>query len=209
MRHATRGLLLLVGAVLVSSPAWSQEAEAPPVRGSTDTSTPEYRIGPEDVLFISVWQNAELTRSVPVRPDGRISLPLVKEIPAANRTPAELGADIEARLKAYMTTAIVSVVVAEVNSYRVSIVGKVQKPGRYNFRSPTSVLEALAAAGGLQEYVKGDDILVLRSGPSPRPGSRPTRDYIRLKFDYPLAIKAAGPAAVNFDVQPNDIIVVP
>jgi polysaccharide export outer membrane protein len=141
-----------------------------------------------------------------VRPDGRISLPLVKEIPAAGRTPAELADDIEARLKTYMTTAVVSVIVAEVNSYRVSVLGKVTKPGRYNFRSPTTVLEALAAAGGMVDYAKPDDIVVLRPDPASR---TQVRAYLHLKFDYSLAVKAAGPAAANFDVLPNDIIVVP
>jgi polysaccharide export outer membrane protein len=159
------------------------------------------------VLDISVWQNAELSRSVPVRPDGRISLPLLKDIQAAGRTPVELADDIETRLKAYLTAAVVSVIVAQVNSYRVSVLGKVAHPGRYNFRAPTTVLEALAAAGGPIEYSSPDDTVVLRPDPTPRPGTN--RSYLRVKFDYSSALKASGPGAANFELLSNDIIVVP
>jgi len=182
-------------------------AQAPARPG--EASAPEFRIGPEDVLIISVWQNAELTRSVPVRPDGRISLPLIKEIQAAGRTPTELSDDIEARLKSYMTSAVVSVIVAEVNSYRISVLGKVTKPGRYNFKAPTTILEALAAAGGPIEYSNPDDTVVLRPDPSPRVGAGTNRPFQRLRFNYSMAIKASGPAAANFELLPNDIIFVP
>jgi polysaccharide export outer membrane protein len=204
-------LVPLLWAGLLSSPAGGQtarpqsEGQAPAQPG--DASVPAFRIGPEDVLIISVWQNAELTRSVPVRPDGRFSLPLVKEIQAAGRTPAELGNEIESLLKSYMTSAVVSVIVAEVNSYRVSVLGKVAKPGRYNFKAPTSILEALAAAGGPIEYSNPDETLVLR--PDPRPGGGTNRPYQRYRFNYSMAIKASGPAAANFELLPNDIIVVP
>ena len=203
--------MLWVG--LLSSPAGGQtprpqSAGQAPARPG-DVSAQDFRIGPEDVLIISVWQNAELTRSVPVRPDGRISLPLVKEIQAAGRTPTELGNQIESLLKSYMTSAVVSVIVAEVNSYRVSVLGKVAKPGRYNFKAPTSILEALAAAGGPIEYSNPDETVVLRPDPLPRIGEVKYRPFQRLRFNYSMAIKASGPAAANFELLPNDIIVVP
>jgi polysaccharide biosynthesis/export protein len=206
MKHATLAacacLVLCAAPLAAQAPAAAAQRPAakPPAAG------PPFRIGPEDVLFISVWQNAELTRSVPVRPDGRISLPLLKEFVAAGRTPAELAEDIEGRLKTYMTSAVVSVVVSEVNSYRVSVLGKVGKPGLYNFRTPTTMLEALAAAGGTVDYAKPDDTVVLRPDPTARGGGRA---YLRLKFDYSAAVKGAGQGSMNFEVLPNDIIVVP
>jgi polysaccharide export outer membrane protein len=208
MRHLARALSLLFGLVLLGGSAAAQDPGTDITPGGK-AAPREFLIGPEDVLAISVWQNAELTQSIPVRPDGHISLPLLKDIPAAGRTPAELALDIEARLKAYMTTAVVSVIVAEVNSYRVSVLGKVLQPGRYNFRAPTTVLEALAEAGGLQEYAKEGDIVVLRRPPIPREDQRAGPDYLHLAFDYSDAIKANGPAGANFRLMAGDIIVVP
>ena len=202
-----QAFLILAGLAALADAAGTQAPEAPP---SPTPAVSGFLIGPEDVLLISVWQNAELTRSVPVRPDGRISLPLLKDIPAAGRTPAQLALDIEGRLKEFMTTAVVSVIVSEVNSFRVSVLGKVQQPGLYNFRAPTTVLEALAAAGGLQEYAKEGDILVLRRPPSGGPDDRrDAPDYLRLEFDYSDVVKANGPAGANFRLMPGDIMVVP
>jgi polysaccharide export outer membrane protein len=200
-------MLILVGLTALAVVAGAQTPEATPSRSPAAAG---YLIGPEDVLLISVWQNAELTRSVPVRPDGRISLPLLKDVPAVGRTPAELATDIEERLKSYMTTAVVSVIVSEVNSFRVSVLGKVQQPGLYNFRAPTTVLEALAAAGGLQEYAKEGDIVILRRPPSGGPDDRrDAPDYLRLAFDYSDVVKPNGPAGANFRLMAGDIIVVP
>ena len=207
MRHLLRGLLILASVTALADTVGAQGTDAP---ASPAPAASGFLIGPEDVLLISVWQNAELTRSVPVRPDGRISLPLLKDIAAAGRTPAELASDIESRLKGYMTTAVVSVIVSEVNSFRVSVLGKVQQPGLYNFRAPTTVLEALAAAGGLQEYAKEGDILVLRRPPSGGADDRrDAPDYLRLEFDYSDVVKSSGPAGGNFRLMPGDIIVVP
>jgi polysaccharide export outer membrane protein len=203
-------LLLAAGACSPALPAEAQARKPQSVRPApaADPGTTPYRIGPEDVLVISVWQNAELTRSVPVRPDGRISLPLLRDVIAAGRTPAELAEDIEEGLKSYMTAAVVSVIVAEVNSYRVSVLGKVANPGRYSFKAPTTVLEALAAAGGMVEYAKTDDILVLRPDPSRRISPGGAKPFVRMKFNYSAALKAAGPTAANFELLPHDIVIV-
>jgi len=210
MRRTLARLVPVLGLGLLPFSAGAQvqpSVQAAPRPGEAAGS--EYRIGPEDVLIVSVWQNAELTRSLPVRPDGRISLPLIKEVQAAGRTPLELGDEIERRLKTFMNSAVVSVIVAEVNSYRVSVLGKVANPGRYNFRAPTTILEALATAGGPVDYSNADETVVLRPDPAPRIGSGTNRPYKRLRFNYSLAIKASGPAANNFELLPNDIVVVP
>lgn len=205
MSYCWKLTVLLVGFGLLAQPAPGQTPGQIPA-ASALVGEP-YRIGPADVLFISVWQNAELTNSVPVRPDGRISLPLLKDVPAAGQTPLELAEDLQTRLKAYMTTSLVSVIVTEVNSYRVSVLGKVMHPGLYNFKAPTTVLEALAAAGGLQEYEKGDDIVVLRPQPGAPGDTRQARRYMRLEFNYRNSIDSASPT--NFGLLPNDIVVVP
>ncbi len=206
MKRLARGLFVWAGLAALAGSAAAQGPATPPAPRSAASP---FLIGPEDVLSISVWQNAELTRTVPVRPDGHISLPLLKDIPAAGRTPEQLAVDIESRLKDYMTTAVVSVIVSEVNSFRVSVLGKVQQPGRYNFRAPTTVLEALAVAGGLQEYAKEGDVVILRRPPAGRDEQRDAPDYLRLGFDYSDAVKANGPAGANFRLMPGDIIVVP
>lgn len=161
----------------------------------------EYRIGPEDVLTISVWKNPELTRTVQVRPDGKISLLLVNDLQAAGLTPMELRDAIGQKLEEYVSAPEVSVIVDEVHSFKVSILGKVQSPGRYELGSPTTLLDALALAGGLldDQFSSADEIVVLR----------PQGEILkRIPIKYKVAIKETG-KAVNIYVQANDIIVVP
>jgi polysaccharide export outer membrane protein len=160
--------------------------------------TSEYRIGPEDVLDISVWRNAELTRTVPVRPDGRISLPLLNDITAANLTPMELRDVLAKGYEAYVKDAEVSVIVREIHSLRVSVVGRVNHPGRYELGSQATVLEALALAGGLTEFAKRDRIVVFRHD---------GRAWQRLAFDYDYAV--SDNAELNFTLRAGDIVIVP
>jgi polysaccharide export outer membrane protein len=158
----------------------------------------EYRIGPEDVLDISVWKNEELTRTVVVRPDGRISVPLLNDIQAANLTPMELRALLEKGYARYVNEAEVSVIVKEIHSNKISVVGMVRLPGRFEAKSQTTVLEALALAGGLSEFAKRDQIAVFRQD-----GQR----WQRLGFDYSNVLNRG--AEENFILRPGDIIVVP
>lgn len=163
----------------------------------------DYRIGPEDVLAISVWQNAELSRAVPVRPDGKISVPLVNDVQAAGLTPMELREALIAKLREFMPTAEVSVVVTEMNSFKVSVIGEVKRSERYRLRGPATVLDVLAMAGGFQDWANRDRIVVLR------PRSGPARDnFERIPFDYKKVLAPGGESA-NFRVLPDDIIVVP
>jgi polysaccharide export outer membrane protein len=159
----------------------------------------EYRIGPEDQLDIAVWKNIELTRTVPVRPDGKISLPLVNDIQAAGLTPLELRDALVRRLEEYIPSPQVSVVVAAVHSFKVSVLGEVNYAGRHELRSGATVLDALAMSGGLKEYASPSRIVVLRSE------GRETR---RLPFNYKHAM-AEGGESENFFLRPGDIIVVP
>jgi polysaccharide biosynthesis/export protein len=166
--------------------------------GRVIATTAEYQIGPEDVLDISVWKNAELSRKVPVRPDGKISLPLVNDIQAAGLTPSELRKQIAAKLTEFVPTPEVSVVVQEVQSLKVSVVGAVKTPGRFSLRSPATVLECLALAQGLTEFANRERIVVLRQNGSTTQ---------RIPFNYRKV--AEGSEQENFMVKAGDIIVVP
>ena len=126
----------------------------------------EYRIGPEDVLDIVVWKNADLSKTVTVRPDGMITLPLIGEIRAGDRTANELRDDIKVRLERYKDVPEVSVTIADVRSYHLYILGEVKTPGQYQVKTTTTLLQALALAGGLTEFADSNDIVVVRRGGS-------------------------------------------
>lgn len=167
---------------------------------ATAQSANEYRIGPEDVLDITVWKNAELTRTVPVRPDGMISLPLINDVRAAGLTPLELRDVLVKKLEEYIPSAQVSVIVSAVHSFKVSVIGEVAFPGRHALRSGATILEALAMSGGLKEFAARSRITVMRQ--SGKGGTQ------RLPFNYDKAT-AEGGEAENFLLRPGDIIVVP
>jgi len=158
----------------------------------------DYQIGPEDVLDISVWKNPDLSRTVPVRPDGKISLPLVNDIQAAGLTPSRLRQELTQRLSEFVPSPEVAVIVREVNSASVAVVGAVRTPGRYSIRSPSTVLELIAVAQGFTDFAARDRIVVLR---------RIGRIDTRIPFNYRNI--ADGSAQDNFFVRPGDIIVVP
>ena len=178
--------LSLVTTGLAASQPQAQELEA-------------YKIGPEDVLNISVWKNEDLSRTVPVRPDGMISLPLLNDVQAAGLTAMQLRDVLTKKLTEYEPSPEVSVIVTEVNSFRVSILGEVQRPARYDLRSPTTVLDAIALAGGFKDFAATDRIVILR------PQGKTMK---RMPFNYKKVI-AAGGEGENFFLQPGDIIMVP
>jgi polysaccharide biosynthesis/export protein len=160
----------------------------------------EYRIGAEDVLDIAVWNNTAVSRTVPVRPDGRISLPLLNDVPAAGLTPRELRDVLVQKLADYMPTPEVSVIVREVHSFKVSVIGEIKTPGYYELKSRTTVLDLLAKAGPFTDYAARSRIFVLR------PDGGTTMKQI--PFNYNKVVSKAAPEE-NFFLQPGDIIVVP
>jgi polysaccharide export outer membrane protein len=159
----------------------------------------EYRIGPEDILIISVWKNQELSRSVPVRPDGMISLPLLNDVQAAGLTPMQLRDFLTKKLKDYLPSPEVAVIVGEVHSFKVSVIGEVQRADRFQVRSQATVLDALAMARGFKDFAATDRIVILR------PDGKAMK---RIPFNYKKVI-AGGGEAENLFLQPGDIIVVP
>jgi polysaccharide export outer membrane protein len=174
-----------------------------PVRADT-TITPavsaNYQIGTDDVLTINVWHEPEVSRNVPVRPDGKISLPLVGDVQAAGLTPTQLQSQLESRFSKFLTDPAVSVIVAEIRSQRINVLGQVLRPGTYALVPPMSVIDAVAAAGGLKEFAKANKIYVLRTLPN---GQRE-----RIKFQYKNVLKGKhGSQDVLLDTR--DTVVVP
>lgn len=165
----------------------------------------EYRIGPEDVLAIFAWQNPELTRTVPVRPDGRISLPLVNDVVVTGLTPLQVRQVLLERYREFDKAIELSVMVHEVNNFKVTLLGKVGHPGRHRLKAPTTVLELIGEAGGLAEYADQENIVIMRS--EPMAGGRGASRYRRIKFNYKRVVQAGGETD-NFALQPNDIVIV-
>ncbi|HEY6362282.1 MAG TPA: polysaccharide biosynthesis/export family protein [Vicinamibacterales bacterium] len=200
---------IAVGLIVATArPSLAGAQEAPDQR----REVADYVIGPEDVLDVSVWENTQISRTVPVRPDGKISLPLVNDVQAAGLTPMQLREALTALLVPYVSIPAVSVIVREVHSFKVTVLGEVRTPGRYHLKSRSTVLDLLAMAGGLTEYAARGRIVVLR-----RDGAG--RRHIPFAFDKLTAKQgASGPgpradapdaAQANFDVEPDDIILVP
>lgn len=168
-----------------------------------DSNPSAYVIGPEDILEISVWKNDDLSKAVRVRPDGMISLPLVGDIPAAGLTPVELQNTIIEKLKKYQNAAVVSVIVTEVNSYRVFIVGEVAKPDTYLLRRRTSVIQAIAMAGGFTPFAKKNKIVLIRENNN----NGNVKKKIRIYFDD--IVDAGEKYDNNLTLVPGDTIFVP
>ena len=128
----------------------------------------EYRIGVNDVVDISVWREPELSRTVPVRPDGKISLPLIGELAAEGKTASELDNLIKERLKGFLTQPEVTVIVQQINSQHYFVIGEVERPGSFPLNSATNVVQALAAAGSFKEWAHTNDVRIFRHGESNR-----------------------------------------
>jgi polysaccharide export outer membrane protein len=182
-----------------ASPAASQPAqnfEASANKAHDDS----FVIGNDDVLAINVWKEPDVSRSIPVRSDGKISLPLVGEVQATGRTPLKLEQEIAARLKNYIAEPEVTVIVQQINSQKFNVLGMVNRPGSYPINNSATVLDAIALAGGFRDFAKQKSIYVLRQNAD---GSQ-----TRLPFNYKEVVKAKNPAQ-NVKLQPRDTIVVP
>jgi polysaccharide biosynthesis/export protein len=177
-------------------PAGSSAASASQTRAHDN----EFVIGNDDVLSINVWKEPDVSRSVPVRSDGKISLPLVGEVQATGRTPLALEQEISAKLKNYISEPEVTVIVQQINSQKFNILGQVVRPGSYVIANSTTVLDAIALAGGFRDFAKQKSIYVLRDNPD---GTQS-----RLPFNYKDVIKGKQ-TAQNVKLQPGDTIVVP
>jgi polysaccharide export outer membrane protein len=190
-------LLALMSAPLAAQSPAAQRAASP---ASVETVAPAgYIIGPEDVLGIVFWREPEMNGDVTVRPDGKVTLPLIGEIRAEGLGPETLRDQIKAAAAKYMRDANVSVVVRQVNSRKVFITGKVETPGTYPLAGPRTVMQVIALAGGLNEYADSKNITVLRVA------NGQSRSF---KFNYKDVARGKR-LEQNILLQPGDTIVVP
>lgn len=186
-----------------TAPSDGNQAAASTQSGSMASDKPhdeKFVIGNDDVLGISVWKEPDLTKAVPVRSDGKISLPLVGEMQAAGKTPLQLEKDITDKLKNFITAPEVTVIVQQVLSRRFNILGQVSKPGAYPLTAATTIVDAIALAGGLRDFAKKTGIYILRKSPDGQEQ--------RLKFNYKDFLKGKN-MNQNIKVEPNDTIIVP
>jgi polysaccharide export outer membrane protein len=177
---------------------------APDVPGTVDRtkqqpSPDEYVIGEQDVLTITVWKDRELSGSVVVRPDGKITLPLVDDIQVVGLTPAQLRASLTEKLKPFLTIPQVTVAVSQINSRKVYLIGEVGKTGTFPINSSTTVLQLLAQAGGVKDFAKRKAIYVMRNEQGKQ---------VRHRFNYDEVIRGKN-SEQNILLQPADTIVVP
>jgi polysaccharide biosynthesis/export protein len=195
--------------VSVASPAPVQPASVSlpvaPIKGAeaaagVDPSLlgPQYKMGPEDQIRVSVWENKELTLDLVVRPDGKISMPLIQDVMAEGATAAELAALIQRKLAGFIKDPQVSVIVLQVNAPKYFVIGNVAKPGTYSLRSETSILQALALAGGFTQFASPRSIKLIRN----TGGKQGVR-----KINYYDVIDTGGEG--NFLLKSGDTIVVP
>jgi lipopolysaccharide/colanic/teichoic acid biosynthesis glycosyltransferase/protein involved in polysaccharide export with SLBB domain len=182
-----------------TQPAPSPQSPAATVRTVGEPANREYLIGPDDEIEISVWENAALTRTVPVRPDGKISLPLLNDVQAAGLTPMQLQGAIAKQLTSFVQAPEVSVIVRNVHSFKVSVIGEVREPGRFELSGHPTVLDLIALAKGLTEYADKRRIVVMRR-------ERGATRY--LPFAYDKLMSDNGEGIDNFFVLPDDIVLV-
>lgn len=179
-------------------------ADAAPASTATPSSVKphddSFIIGADDVLAINVWKETDLSRSVPVRSDGKISLPLVGEVVAAGQTPLQLEQDIAAKLQSYMTAPEVTVMVQQINSRKFNILGQVLKPGEYPLTATTTIVDAIATAGGFKDFAKKKKIYILRQNPG--------GGESRIDFNYQDFVKGKN-ASQNITIKPHDTVIVP
>ena len=194
--------MLIVATGLISVAACAPSGSMAPPVSTTQAETASYIIGPGDTLQISVWHNAELTSTVPVRPDGRISTPLVNDVVAAGRTPVELGHEIEGRLKKFVADPTVTVIVSNFvgpYSQQVRIVGEAVTPKAIPYEAHMTVLDAMIAAGGLTPFAAGNRAKIVR-----KTDGKDVDTRVRLSD-----LLKDGDLTANTDLRPGDIIIIP
>jgi polysaccharide biosynthesis/export protein len=202
---ATLAVGLLVSAPVVcqaqarKTPSPPRPIKTPPPPAAPVTLPAEYTIGTDDVLSIVFWRDKDLSSDVTVRPDGNISIPLINEIRAAGLTPTQLRDRITEEAKRYIEDPTVTVVVKVINSRKVFITGEVKKPGPYVLTVPTTVLQLISLAGGLDDYAKSDKITIVRSE-----DGKP----VSYRFNYKEVLDQKK-LTQNIELKPGDTVIVP
>jgi polysaccharide export outer membrane protein len=193
--------------IVLAGSLWAQNIDPPAPAAATALAQSankahdaSFIIGNDDLLAINVWKEPDVSRNIPVRSDGKISLPLVGELQAAGRTPLQLELDIATRLRTYIAAPEVTVMVQEIHSQKFNILGQVAKPGSYPLEVATTVLDAIAAAGGFRDFANQKGIYILRQNPG--------GGQSRIAFNYKSVIKGKN-LQQNIKLEPRDTIVVP
>jgi polysaccharide export outer membrane protein len=199
-KSAIRAIVAIAGMTGLVLACASRPTEVPPEDPAPGAAAAPYVIGSHDLLRISVWQTSSFPVDVPVRPDGKISVPLADDIVAAGRTPEELKKDIARKLSKHLESPDVTVIVLEMNSRFVSVVGRVAKSSRLPLSENMRVVEAIALAGGFDEFADSDDIRVVRHLPDGK--------EVEYHFDYDAYMSGSKPST-NFLLEPGDVIYVP
>jgi polysaccharide export outer membrane protein len=196
--------MLLVAGLLLALPIGCASVAKEAFEEAVKPVPKDFLLGPEDVLEVSVWRNQDLSRTVVVRPDGKISLPLIGEIQASGSNPAQVAAKIGARLAEFKENPNVSVSIKEVNSYFIYVLGEVHRPGKYPLKSYVTVLQGVSMAGGFLPFASQSNMQVIR-----------TRTYengkeVQIRIPVPYNELVAGKGAIgNFTLKSGDTIVVP
>ena len=195
-------LAVLSGLVMAQDAAKPAPSTAPDTasKSATGVLPDSYIIGAEDVLTVFVWKEPDMTKTVPVRPDGMISLPLIGEIKATGYTPVQLQDVLAESMKKMISDPQVTVVVEKIGSLNFNIVGEVNHPGYFPLTRRMTVLDAIAMAGGFKDFAKSKKVYVLRTA------ANGTQE--RLPFNYKAVIKGQNPQQ-NIELLPRDTIVVP
>jgi polysaccharide biosynthesis/export protein len=193
------GIMLSGGSLPAQEAAKGESKAAQPQTPAAATTDASYKIGPQDVLRIDVWKEPEISRSVPVRPDGKVSLPLLNDVQAAGLTAMELANVITDGLKKFMNSPQVTVSVSEINSRRVYVTGEVTRPGAFPLLPNMTVLQALTSAGGFTQFARIKNIYVLRTEAGKQ---------VKHSFNYKDVVNGKRPED-NITLQPGDTIVVP
>ena len=204
MRVQKRLFLAVFLLALTPFPLWAAEKEAPAPAPEAEaalqaTAEPDYRIGPGDQLNIEVWKDLTLTRLVIVLPDGKVAYPMVGEVVAAGKTVAQLQKEIEGKLSLYVKDAVITVEVRQVNSLQIYVLGRVKTPGRSLLTSNIDVLQALAIAGGPDQFANMSKIRIFR---------REGRKTVIIPFNYDDVISGKKPE-LNILLRRGDVVVVP
>jgi polysaccharide export outer membrane protein len=188
------------GGIFPSEPALEGTEQSPVTGQSAAQATRDYLIGPEDLLFISVWQEPDLQREVRVRPDGGISFPLAGNVQVAGKSVQEVTGIITQRVQKYIPAAVVTVSVQQVAGYNIFVIGQVNRPGQFRLGRYVDVMQALTLAGGLTPFANADDITIRR-----RTADGQERVF---EFDYG-AVQSGDNMEQNIVLQSGDVVVVP